>query len=118
MPLHDWHDDRGWNSLHIVWQNQLLDWIQPRLPAGYRVYLGSVPALTIDAPNGRPDLGVRRWDREPADGPTTGPTAPPVAEPDAEAVAVFELDPQTAVKIDLHGRLIAASEFASPRNMA
>ena len=61
MPLHDRRDDRGWNSLHIVWQAQLLDWIQPRLPAGYRAFLGSVPALTIDVPNGRPDLGVRRW---------------------------------------------------------
>jgi hypothetical protein len=30
MPLHDWHDDRGWDSLHLVWQNQLLDWVQPR----------------------------------------------------------------------------------------
>src|SRR5437773_7430842 len=105
MPLHDRRDDRGWNSLHIVWQTQLLDWVQPRLPAGYRAYLGSVPALTIDSPNGRPDLGVRNWPSEP------GP-----AEPDTEAVAVFDLDPQTAVQIDLHGQLIAAIEIVSPRN--
>src|SRR5262249_61925081 len=104
MPLHDWSDDRGWNSLHIVWQNQLLDWIQQRLPAGYRAYIGSVPALTIGAPNGRPDMGVRRWHPEPAD-PVSGSGLPPTPEPDAEVVAVFELDPQTAVHIDLHGRL-------------
>ena len=113
MPLHDWRDDRGWNSLHLVWQTQLLDWIQPRLPEGYRAYLGSVPALTIDANNGRPDLGVRNW--KPEDRTTTGGGAA-VPEPDSESVAVFELDPQTAVHIDLHGQLVAAIEIVSPRN--
>lgn len=115
MGLHDWSDDRGWNSLHLVWQAQLLDWIQPRLPAGYRAYLGSVPALTIDAPNGRPDLGVRQWPTEAAP-PKNGSSGTSVPEPDSEAVAVFELDPQTAVHIDFHGRLIAAIEIVSPRN--
>jgi hypothetical protein len=115
MPLHDWRDDRGWNSLQLVWQAQLLEWIQPRLPAGYRAYLGSVPALTIDAPNGRPGVGLRRWERESAEG-ASGTGSPPLPEPDTEAVAVFELDPQTAVQIDLHGQLIAAIEIVSPRN--
>ncbi len=115
MPLHDWRDDRGWNSLHLVWQAQLLDWVQPRLPAGYRAYLGSVPALTIDIPNGRPDLGVRQWHPESATA-GGGAGSPPLPEPDTEAVAVFELDPQTAVHIDLHGRLVAAIEIVSPRN--
>jgi hypothetical protein len=115
MPLHNWRDDRGWNSLHLVWQTQLLDWIQPRLPAGYRAYLGSVPALTIDAPNSRPDLGVRQWQAEPTN-LSNGPGVPPVPEPDAEVVAVFELDPQTAVHIDLHGQLVSAIEIVSPRN--
>lgn len=115
MPLHDWRDDRGWSSLHIVWQAQLLDWIQPRLPAGYRAYLGSVPALTIDAPNGHPDLGVRRWQPDPP-GAGTVADPPPVPAPDTETVAVFEVDPQTAVHIDLHGRLVAAVEVVSPRN--
>ncbi len=115
MPLHDWTDDRGWNSLHIVWQAQLLDWIQPRLPQGYRAYLGWVPALTIDAPGGRADLGVRRW--SPENSPqSASEQSTSVPEPDAEAVAVFELDPQTAVHIDLHGRLVAAVEIVSPRN--
>jgi hypothetical protein len=115
MPLHDWRDDRGWNSLHIVWQAQLLDWIQPRLPEGFRAYLGSVPALTIDANNGRPDLGVRRWTSE-ANGGTNGAASASSPEPDTEAVAVFDLDPQTAVQIDFHGQLIAAIEIVSPRN--
>ncbi|HEY1188658.1 MAG TPA: DUF4058 family protein [Gemmata sp.] len=117
MPLHDWRDDRGWNSLHIVWQTTLLTQIQGRLPAGYRAYIGSVPALTIDAPNGRPDLNVRTW-KPAGDGPPSGATVR-AEEPDAfvdEAVAVFELDPQTALHIDLHGQLIAAVEIVSPRN--
>lgn len=113
MPLHDWADNRGWNSLHLVWQNQLLEWVQDRLPAGYRAYLGSVPALAVDAPPpGRPDLGVREWPAEPP-GPAAGADVP---EPDAEAVAVFELDPQTAVHVEQHGRLVAAIELVSPRN--
>jgi len=114
MPLHDWQDDRGWDSLHLVWQNQLLEWVQPRLPAGYRAYLGSVPALTIGTPNGRPDLGVRNW-------PSTASsnTAPPltaILEPDTEGIAAFTLDEQRAIHVDLNGLLIAAIEIVSPRN--
>jgi hypothetical protein len=114
MPLHDWRDDRGWHGMQIIWQNQLLDWIQQQLPAGYRAYLGSVPALSIDIPGGRPDVGVRRW--ETPDGVESQATTDGNPEPDAEAVAVFELDPQTAVHIDFHGRLVAAIEIVSPRN--
>jgi Protein of unknown function (DUF4058) len=114
MPLHDWTDDRGFDSLHLVWQSQLLDWVQPRLPAGYRAYLGAVPALTIDIPNGRPDLSVRNW--KPG-APPPPPVAPDTAiAPDSEAVAVLTLDPLRAIHIDLHGQLIAAIEIVSPRN--
>lgn len=110
MPLHDWSDDRGWDSMHLVWQNQLLDWIQPRLPEGYRAYLGSVPALTIDTPNGRPDVSVRAWT------PPGGSTSATIIEPDMQSVAVFTLDPQRAIHIDWRGQLIAAVELVSPRN--
>jgi hypothetical protein len=115
MPLHDWNDDRGWDSVHLVWLAQLLDWIQPRLPSGYRAFLGSVPALTIDVPNGRPDMSVRQW----SPGKSDGGSAPPAAaggEPDEVAVATFTLDPQRAIHIDLHGLLIAVLELVSPRN--
>jgi len=115
MPLHDWRDDRGWSSLHLVWQNQLLEWIQPRLPTGYRAYLGSVPALTVDVPAGRPDLGVRSWEG-PGTETSSSLSSEPGLEPDCEAVAVFELDPQTALHIDQEGRLVAAIELVSPRN--
>jgi hypothetical protein len=114
MPLHDWRDDRRWDSVHLVWLAQLLDWVQPRLPAGYRAYLGSVPALTIDVPNGKPDVGVRQWPAAPSE---TAPTpSADGGEPDEEAVATFTLDPQFAVHIDLHGQLISAVEVVSPRN--
>lgn len=114
MPLHDWSDDRGWDSVHLLWLNHLLDWVQPRLPAGFRAYLGAVPALSIDTPNGRPDLNVRRW---PVTSPTpAGNTASTVAEPDEEAVATFTLDPQRAVHVDFHGQLMAAIELISLRN--
>jgi hypothetical protein len=114
MPLHDWRDDRGWDSVHIVWLAQLLDWVQPRLPAGYRAYLGSVPALTVDVPNGRPDMSVRQWPaEEPA--PAAAPATSADIEPE-EQVATFTLDPHRALHIDLHGLLIAALEIISPRN--
>jgi Protein of unknown function (DUF4058) len=115
VPLHDWIDTRGWDSVHLVWLAQLLDWVQPRLPPGYRAYLGSVPALTVDIPNGRPDLNVRQWPKGPAE---TASAVTPAAdnEPDEEAVATFTLDAQRAVHIDLHGQLIAAMEIVSPRN--
>jgi hypothetical protein len=114
MPLHDWKDDRGWDGVHLIWLAQLLDWVQPRLPAGYRAYLRSVPALTIDAPSGRPDLSVRRWEDPPAE--ATQIAADAGEAPDLEAAATFTLDPQRAVHIDLHGRLMAAIEVVSPRN--
>ena len=63
MPLHDWRDDRGWNSLHLVWQAQLLPG-STRSPGRLPAYLGSVPALTIDVPNGVP-ICVRQWPAEP-----------------------------------------------------
>jgi hypothetical protein len=115
MPLHDWRDDRGWSSVHMIWQYQLLHWVQKRLPPGYRAYLGSVPALTIGTPNGRPDMGVRTGPPTQS-GFTSEAGSSEFPEPDAETVAVFELDPQTAIHIDLEGKLIAAIEIVSPRN--
>jgi hypothetical protein len=96
----------------LVWQNQILQWVQPRLPQGYRAYLGGVPSLTVDSPNGRPDLSVRNW-KPTLDAPTTPDGTP---APDSETVATLTLDPLRAVHIDLHGQLIAAIEIVSPRN--
>ncbi len=117
MPLHDWTDERGWDGVHVLWLTQLLDWTQPRLPEGYRAYVGSVPALTVDANNGRPDVMVRQWSPAPAGGAApTGTLTGSIAAPDQEAPATFELDPHRAIHIDLRGQLIAAIELVSPHN--
>lgn len=114
MPLHDWTDERGWDSVHPIWMTYLIEWVQPRLPEGFKAFLGGVPALTVASANGKPDVGVRRWEpTQPAPEPATG-TA--VLEPDAEFHVSFRLDPHRAVHIDFHGRLIAAVELVSPRN--
>ncbi len=113
MPLHDWTDDRGWDSVHQLWINAVLFWVQDRLPAGYRAYLGGVPGLTIAAEQGRPDLGVRAWQepREVQDSPAERP------QPDFQAVALMH--PETygqAVHVLHQGQLVAAIELVSPRN--
>ncbi len=113
MPLHDWTDERGWDSVHPLWLTYLVEWIQPRLPEGYRAFLGSVPALTVASANGKPDVSVRNW------GPASVaevPSSRGILEPDPEASVVFRLDPQLAVHIDFHGQLIAAIEIVTPRN--
>jgi Protein of unknown function (DUF4058) len=113
MPLHDWKDERGWDGVHTIWLTQLLDWVQPRLPEGYRAYVGSVPALTVDAGNGKPDVTVRQWASKPE---RVAAGSAILAEPDQEGVATFTLDPQKAVHVDWKGQLIAAIELVSPRN--
>lgn len=113
MPLHDWRDERRWGGAHLLWLAQLLDWVQPRLPAGFRAYVGSVPALTLETGNGKPDVTVRGWR-----GPTTdsAPATGLAIAPDRETVAAFTPDAQRALHIDWHGQLIAAIELVSPRN--
>jgi hypothetical protein len=114
MPLHDWTDERGWDSVHPFWLAYLVEWIQPRLPEGYKAFLGGVPALTVAAGNGKPDVSVRQWEpRQPAVAVATDAAD---MEPDLEASVTFRLDPQPAVHVDLHGQLIAAIEVVSPRN--
>jgi hypothetical protein len=114
MPLHDWTDERGWDSVHPIWMTYLIEWVQPRLPEGYKAFLGGVPALTVASANGRPDIGVRRWG--PGEPAPEAATDTAVLDPDLEANVVFRLDPQRAVHIDFHGQLIAAVEIVSPRN--
>ncbi len=114
MPLHDWTDERGWDSVHPFWLAYLVEWIQPRLPEGYKAFLGGVPALTVASGNGKPDVGVRQWGSKlPTDQAATDTS---VLEPDLEVSVAFRLDPQQAVHIDLQGQLIAAIELVSPRN--
>jgi hypothetical protein len=114
MPLHDWTDERGWDSVHPFWLAYLVEWVQPRLPEGYKAFLGGVPALNVGSSNGKPDVSVRRWDTAPTTEAAPADTA--VLEPDLETNVVFRLDPQLAVHVDFHGQLIAAIEIVSPRN--
>jgi uncharacterized protein DUF4058 len=116
MPLHDWTDDRGWDSVHQLWINALLFWAQERLPPGYRAYLGSVPGLSIAAETGRPDLGVRQW-RPPAE-ESTAPAGALVEapQPDFKTVALLHPEPRAAVHVFREGQLVAAVELVSPRN--
>lgn len=114
MPLHDWNDARGWDSVHQPWLTYLVEHLQDHLPEGYRAYLGAMPALSIDGGNGRPDVRVHDW--QPA--PATTPSAVAVAtlDPDVEVIARFHLDPHRAVHVSFHGRLVAAVEVVSPGN--
>src|SRR5919201_414813 len=106
MPLHDWIDERGWDSVHPFWLAYLVEWIQPRLPEGYKAFLGGVPALTVGSGNGKPDVSVRQWETAQPAGQMASETT--VIEPDLEVTVAFRLDPQLAVHIDFHGQLIAA----------
>jgi hypothetical protein len=114
MPLHDWTDERGWDSVHPVWLTYLLEYVQERLPPGYKAFLGGVPSLAVDSGRGKPDVSVRQWGPEPAAEIT--PSGTGVLEPDVEANVAFRLDPQRALHVEFHGQLIAALEIVSPRN--
>src|SRR5271154_6789811 len=96
MPLHDWTDDRGWDSVHQLWINALLFWAQDRLPSGYRAYLGSVPGLSIGTETGRPDVGVRAWKAH-AEEPAAPKSLVEAPQPDFKTVALLHPEPRAAV---------------------
>jgi hypothetical protein len=114
MPLHDWTDERGWDSTHPFWLAYLVEWLQPNLPEGYRAFLGGVPALTVASGNVKPTVSVRQWGPKPA--AETAASGTGILLPDLQASVAIRLDPQLAVHVDFHGQLIAAVELVSPRN--
>ncbi len=115
MPLHDWSDRGGWEGVHHLWLAELLRWVKPRLPDGYRAFIGSPPTVAIGSVSERPDVAIRGWREEPPKG-TVGPAREgDTAAPDVE-LAVATLDPSPAVHVEFQGRLIAAVEVISPRN--
>ena len=115
MPLHDWTDERGWDSVQPVWLTYLLEYVQERLPEGYKAFLGGVPSLTVDTGHGRPDVSVRQWGL-PGPAAEAAPGGTGALEPDLEASVAFRLAPPRAVHVDFHGQLVAALELVSPRN--
>lgn len=120
MPLHDWALLPGWEGVHQVWIVELLYWIKPRLPEGYRAYIGTTPTFAIDAPvEERPDVGVANWPR--ANGPQAAPASPAPAAPELaegpdQEVAVATLQGDKTLLIERRGLLVAAVESVSPRN--
>jgi hypothetical protein len=120
MPLHDWTERSGWDGVHHLWITELLRWVKPRLPEGYRAYIGTSPTMAVGAPAERPDVSVRRWADDQAQ-PSLPPAAQqatsdaPAEQPDEE-IAVAALDPTTSLFVESHRRLVAAVELVSPRN--
>jgi hypothetical protein len=116
--LHDWSGLSGWEGVHDVWIVELLRAIKSQLPDAYRAYIGSAPALAIGTAVRRPDVAVRPWRPEPPPDSVRESLDQDRAgqpEPDEE-VATLALDPQTAVFVTAHGRLVAAAELVSPPN--
>jgi hypothetical protein len=114
MPLHDWNKLSYFGGVHAVWMTELVRWIKPRLPPGYRAFLVTSPTLTLGrATVELPDVIVRVSSGEA--GPAPSEPSADATEPDVE-VATAPLDPQVALFVERDGWLVAAVEIISPRN--
>src|ERR671932_401531 len=91
VPLHDWTDERGWDSVHPLWLTYLLEYVQERLPEGYKAFLGGVPSLTVGSANGKPDVAVRQWGPSPV--AKAAESATRLLEPDRATRGYIRLDP-------------------------
>jgi hypothetical protein len=89
--------------------------VKPRLPAGFRAYIGTAPRPAVGAPLDRPDVGVHAWPPADEPGPAVADAGAAPTEPDEE-IAVATLEPETSVYVERGGRLVAAVEVISPRN--
>src|SRR4051812_33672248 len=116
MPLHDWGELSGWDGVHLLWIAELFRWVKPRLPAGYRVFIGSTPTIAVGAGGERPDVSLRSWPEPPngaAEPSAAGPaeaTGTATEAPDVEVIAA-PLHVDTALFVELKGRLVAAVEL-------
>ncbi len=120
MPLHDWTDLADWETVHTYWITELGRWLKPRLPAGYRASLGTVPVLVVVPAPVHPDVSVRRQEQPSLPSPSNGlPSQTPgdLSEPAPDVeVALALLDPARAVYVRRGGNLVAVIELISPRN--
>lgn len=120
MPLHDWNALTDWETVHAYWIAELGRWLKPRLPAGYRASLATVPALVVASVPVHPDVSVRRQAESSVSNLSNGPGGPTSGDsaeqaPDYE-VALATLDPARAVYVTRAGNLVAAIELVSPGN--
>jgi len=115
MPLHDWNEVKGWDGVHHLWISELLHWVKPRLPEGYRAYIGSAPLLAVGEPEVGPDMIVRTASVPPLEERGDNSEEDTATEPDEE-VAVATLDPTHTLFVAREGWLVAAVELVSPRN--
>ena len=118
MPLHDWSATDDWENLHFLWIARMFDWIKPRLPEGFRAFVGSSPRMSVGRPIAKPDLSVRAYPEggDPAlrpMGPESGARDWP--EPDFETTTLA-LETEAAIFIESRGWFVAAVELVSPRN--
>ena len=69
MPLHNWTDRSGWDGLHHLWITELLRWVKPRLPAGYRAISTEISPETgaggFILPNDRVDVILTKREKNP-----------------------------------------------------
>jgi hypothetical protein len=101
----------------LLWIAEILRWVKPRLPDGYRAYVGTWPLVAVSAPEGQPDLQVRSTHPVPANGISRqGQNQKTPREPDAE-VAVGTLESaEASVIVERNGRMVATVELVSPGN--
>src|SRR5947199_10683645 len=105
MSLHDWSALAGRDGVHQVWIVELLYWIQPRLPAGYRAYIGTTPPFAIGAP--------------PRNGSPAAPAPAAPGEPDDEpdpAIAVTKPSSAPEMFGERKGRVMEAVEVVAIRS--
>lgn len=116
MPLHDWAGLQGWDGVRHLWLAELLYWIKPRLPDGYRTYIGTRPTFAVGAPVGdRPDVGVRSW-VQPPNATEVEPTPEDSVWDQEVEMAVASLPVDRFLFVERQGLLIAAVELVSPHN--
>jgi Protein of unknown function (DUF4058) len=121
MPLHEWTDGKGWEGMCHIWLTELARWVKPRLPEGYRAFIGSPPTIAVSMSLEKSDVAVRQWQPQQPQLQATLPVSRPEAngeslEPDEELTIASLEQTAPALHIESHGRLIAAVELISPRN--
>jgi hypothetical protein len=112
MPLHDWSELTNWETVHAGWIVELHRWLKPRLPAGFRSTLATVPALVVAPVPVHPDLSVHQQlaPAEPAV-PSSGDLLD-IAPDEKVTLAVAEAE--RAVHVYFGGNLVAVLELISP----